>query len=792
MTVPPEADLEAHLGAILPELFPGISTGEIDHQTYLTLQFGRNEIVVNGKTTWKKGGRADIIINHKGKAIAVIELKRADLNLSEADIEQGRNYARVLPEIAPLVIVTNGTDTWLIDSYTGEKIEGDHVGADLLKQLFSNAGKIAADKRQSAIEALLGTESDVWPRAVRAATRSVIQRLTSLDGDARKPRGRFHVVRQAAVTAISSFDRGVKTIVIEGAPLSGKTNALMSFAMLTECKEADYVMLLIRGAMDQASIYEKLADVLGVELGWQISADDARNWLRRLGNSSNGPTLVLGIDDVEKGSRVAKELETLAEAGIGDKLKLLVTSENRDDILKSKRDASVLSDSAVVAPLGKFNDREFSMALRALSNERISFDEGAELSSSHRVPWILRAEVDAVPQPLPDGTEARLPASVGVELIHIARARLNDLGEIRRPFRELARALLANDAAKSPQLALNQAGAFVIPIAEMGSRERESMRDLVAGGWLREYRHAGGEDVAVPTVPELFLSELTEVVSTELEKHLNDPAQAAAWLSETCSGLFLGDVIGAQAIIDYGRRSGGLANALLWELYAIEPKVEQTGAALLAMAKPDGNLLYVKVDENGGITPCDRQGIPIRKTIETESDDTLGVSVSRQTAWTILAQLTRVPMAAVEDLTNEVDMADRIDLQLMFSIGECPFPLVHGSNEPIGHLVHDFGAQGTALAREHALAEPVTMSMRGLLAREWKRLDEALDAMAQEGSVPLLVRMHNALHAVLGSSEPGLTEWASRKLSDGIVPALRGRLGIASESSTDEADQPES
>jgi hypothetical protein len=74
MTTPPEADLEAHLGAQLPKIFPHIPPGDIDHQTHLVLRFGRNEITVNGETKWKKEGRADIVLNHKGKPIAVIEL----------------------------------------------------------------------------------------------------------------------------------------------------------------------------------------------------------------------------------------------------------------------------------------------------------------------------------------------------------------------------------------------------------------------------------------------------------------------------------------------------------------------------------------------------------------------------------------------------------------------------------------------------------------------------------------------------------------------------------------------
>lgn len=315
MTTPPEADLEAHLSAQLPKIFPHIPPGDIDHQTHLVLRFGRNEITVNGGTKWKKEGRADIVLNHKGKPIAVIELKRAGVKLTRDDVDQGRNYARVLEHPAPLVVVTNGSDTWLIDAYSGEDLAGDSVEADQLRELFANASKIAAEKRQAAIEALLGTDSSVWESAVQMATDRVIDRLSTWDDDLRKPFGRFHFVRQAAQAAIDAFESGKKAVVLEGAPLTGKTNALKSFSVLTDVLEPKFAMLFVKASMAHSSLFERLADVLTSELGWEIERKDARTWLRRFASKAEGPALVVAVDGVAKGSLVAKELETFVSPG---------------------------------------------------------------------------------------------------------------------------------------------------------------------------------------------------------------------------------------------------------------------------------------------------------------------------------------------------------------------------------------------------------------------------------------------------------------------------------------------
>ncbi len=122
------------------------------------------------------------------------------------------------------------------------------------------------------------------------------------------------------------------------------------------------------------------------------------------------------------------------------------------------------------------------------------------------------------------------------------------------------------------------------------------------------------------------------------------------------------------------------------------------------------------------------------------------------------------------------ELFDRVDLALLLELGTCPFPLVHVSNDPLGVMVHDLGEHGEALAREHALANPITMSMRHLFAREWRDLGGFLSAMLAEDSAVLLVRAHNALHALEGSADPDLSAWVEKTLSVTILPDIERLL----------------
>ena len=78
------------------------------------------------KEECKKHGRADILCRTKdGRNLFIIELKAIDKELSEDDKWQGITYARLLEQIAPLVVLTNGMETRLYDSISGEEIKND-------------------------------------------------------------------------------------------------------------------------------------------------------------------------------------------------------------------------------------------------------------------------------------------------------------------------------------------------------------------------------------------------------------------------------------------------------------------------------------------------------------------------------------------------------------------------------------------------------------------------------------------------------------------------------------------
>jgi len=72
--------------------------------------------------------RTDILVkDNQNKNLLIIEVKKPDHKLKDNDKDQAISYARLLPQIAPFTILTNGLETIIYDSITGEALEEQYI-----------------------------------------------------------------------------------------------------------------------------------------------------------------------------------------------------------------------------------------------------------------------------------------------------------------------------------------------------------------------------------------------------------------------------------------------------------------------------------------------------------------------------------------------------------------------------------------------------------------------------------------------------------------------------------------
>lgn len=771
LPVRPEAELESRMAAALSAAFPNISREQLTEQRRFTVRLGHETHEFDSAAQWEKSGRADVIIFHGGRPLAVVELKREDLALTHADYGQAQSYANQLTPRPPLVVVTNGRDTRIYDANTGQPWSGEQDAASAVARLLANAAKLAAADMRWATEALMGRETGVWVPIVRSATARLLAEMTDPPGQSDYAFAELLLFpRLSTFAAIKSAQAGTTFTIIEGAAQSGKSSCLRELALRTKGSE-DLAVLMLRGS--GPGLFQSLANLFAIELEWNLTANDARQWLRRMSTGPAGPALLLAIDDVEPGTSMAADLEELATLRPGNKLNVILTTDRAERLVKAPngRTQTAVGDRAKVIEIGPLRLDEFQSAQRALANHKIHFQQGAEYTEDYRAPWVLRTIYDDAarnPRHQDPDSVLLLPPALGLELVHAARRSYAHQTDLLRGYRVLARCSLADEGARSTELALAASKGFVVRQDALSAEARHAVAELKSRGAVRTYRHAGSEDVVVPTIPAAFLSELADAVGDELARRAAvDPQEAGSWLGNRLAAVYLGDLVGAQAIRCMAEKTGGFSTGIIDSLLAIEPTEESIENALVAMAAPDGQLIHLKI-EGEKAWRSNRHGDVIGDSMDLgeERPHMLGNTA----AWMILGQLARLPTAMVGDDSQ------RMDAWILLNIGQCPFPLLRANEEGLGHLVLDLGDHGRVLCHDQGPIEAATQAMANLFSRPWTHADEWVNAAIETGSLPLLHRLTIALHTVQLRTIPDLSEWADVTLKERVLPTLTAAL----------------
>jgi hypothetical protein len=470
----------------------------------------------------------------------------------------------------------------------------------------------------------------------------------------------------------------------------------------------------------------------------------------------------------------AADLEELAEAGFGPRLRILASVDETRPLLvgSNHRQQTALAALAKEIEVKPLDDAEFERARRILYARRVALLNGSKFAIEYRAPWVLRtlaAKAAASPRYADVTLAAAMPPSLGMGFVLYDRERLAHYPEAQRGYRLLARDLVADPVPGSAELKLGRAHSFLLRRDALSSESRECLQQLIESGWVSAYRHAGGEDVVAPRAPELFLSEFAEAMSVELESRVGDDAREGAhWLADRLEAMFLGDLIGAQAIVDLARRGRQISDDLVSGLLERSPVVKTLGPSTFGFSRADGSIQNFQITTEGKAFLVDDSGIRIGEAIElTEADRRVRGELA---GWMILAQLARLPSAVGPD-----DSA-RVDLSLLLEIGTCPFPLMPPTADPVGHLVHEIPGHGEVLCNENGIAESITASMLQVLSMEWRDLDAWIEAAIARRSLPLLSRIQIALQQVRRNADDRISRWADETLRARIEPAMRELL----------------
>lgn len=782
---PTEADLEAEIHAVIRKAFPWLPADAIRHQTKFSFTFGHATIEVDGVRDLQAEGRTDILVRWNETPIAVLELKRKGLALTAADVEQGLSYASVIRPRFPLVIVSNGDETRILESYSGNPWQPTTRSEAEFQKLVSATAAAATGDVKNAVSTLMGSQPTVWVQAIRSASDASMEELSGRWDEPLQPfvRG-FLFPRKASALVEMAISRGKRFLLIEGAPLVGKSSLIREMVRRT-ADSAEMVVLFV-AADEGTGILQAIADILSTSLAWPVSADEARSWLARL-SRGNGPALVLAVDGIgPEHDRLRRELEDLSSASFGPQLRLLVTV---DDAVTKK--LTEHSRGRQASPIGRridarieldvLDDDEFDLAVGALWDHRMAVMHGGRSSSELRVPWILRALGGRyAPEPGEQPNRAAvLPAQLSLGLIAHARERFTD-DELRRQFREIAKGVLqdAEDKDRPIALMLESMATFVVRrqtlLQFLAHGEIES---LLTRGYLKPSLHASGEAVLFVRLPELLASEASIVLASGLiERGRADAAETARSMASVTSRLPLGDIIAAHSFADAMRGSAGVPLDVVSELVRMPPeRTPITPGMKAAMHVPGIGMMEMTFQADGSFVG-EFEGK--RRTFASDPSEGAGEMIGHSHAWLILSHLCGQRIGIVRGSDME-----RIDLALLSEVGGCPHTLRRPDVgfEARGIFTHQIAGYGEVVCHRAGIVEPITFSLFRRVSEEGPELEEWIRTAVEGGSLALLARLDIALRETAKLADDVRRPWAERVLSELVAPALNDALQCAAE-----------
>lgn len=270
----------------------GFTEDELEFEKSFLLNLPNSTFMVNTEEQIKKTQpRLDILVKRDGENLFVIEAKRDSKKLTDKDKWQAIAYARMVRQMAPIAIVTNGVD------YHIYKV-GD--GSEIDKNKTAILGyKIEADLEtiyQEAFECFIGLSSE---NVKIFCDAQINEGMKTLLGSREKRDRKFipelYVPSKNLLTNFDNFLRSDKPVfALIGESGSGKTCAMCGLARdLTK----GYPVLFYR-ALD---LTDGLMKPIANDFNWEFSAHlDEITLFKRLNRLLKGKKVIIFIDGIDE------------------------------------------------------------------------------------------------------------------------------------------------------------------------------------------------------------------------------------------------------------------------------------------------------------------------------------------------------------------------------------------------------------------------------------------------------------------------------------------------------------
>ncbi len=230
------------------------------------------------------------------QSLVVVEVKRDGSALTSSDRDQAISYAVLCIPIAPLAIVTNGSDFQVYNAFTRALL----LDPESTALHAANHPAIPNDLASIIDEAstlFLSLSTENLLTFCRGQVELALAPLRGSRADqSKKYIPELTEPRLAANEALDRFSKSsAAAFAVLAPPGSGKTCLMCAYA--EHLLEESRPVIFYRGASLAARLFDRIAE----DFNWQYGAEDTpRNLLRRLAQLTRGARLTIIIDAVDE------------------------------------------------------------------------------------------------------------------------------------------------------------------------------------------------------------------------------------------------------------------------------------------------------------------------------------------------------------------------------------------------------------------------------------------------------------------------------------------------------------
>ena len=311
-----------------------VDVSELAFEHSFSFHFGTHQLKVNGapRNSGTIQARLDILVTRGGLPLFVVEVKRGDHRLNDADRDQAVSYAKLLHPVAPYAITTNGTEYRLYEAITKREIQtGDFV----LKNGYEVV--VPDSARNEAIDFFLGFSPQNLLQFCQSQVEEHLRPLVGSPDDlTKKYVPELTVPRTDLADALSKFERSdTNAFLLLADSGRGKTTALCDYARhrLSESK----LTLFFSGNRLEGSLLTAIVS----EFNWTFAEQlTAVALVKRLNLLARGIPMVIVVDALDEWEypQKAQSLIALLSGARHLKIKLVVSCKTGswDDMSKPR------------------------------------------------------------------------------------------------------------------------------------------------------------------------------------------------------------------------------------------------------------------------------------------------------------------------------------------------------------------------------------------------------------------------------------------------------------------------